>query len=217
MTQPDAKAPMKHAQPSVGSIAAHRPHAIAATTSDLEPDLDSDLDHFEDADDTELPLGRFPELGYPLVLKPVDLCAGMFVRRVDDERQLAEAHRALAGFPVNARGQRREPAVLLEELLDGPEVSVETVSYGGRTRVVGVTDKSIGGAPAFIETGHMFPAALDAEQAAEARETAVRAVAALGLDEVVAHTEIKLTRRGPRVVEVNPRRPGTGSPSWSAM
>lgn len=59
MTQPDAKAPMKHAQPSVGSIAAHRPHAIAATTSDLEPDLDSDLDHFEDADDTELPLGRF--------------------------------------------------------------------------------------------------------------------------------------------------------------
>ncbi|MEU6732836.1 ATP-grasp domain-containing protein [Streptomyces physcomitrii] len=148
------------------------------------------------------------ELGYPLVLKPVDLCAGMFVRRVDDERQLTEAHRALAGFPVNARGQRREPAVLLEELLDGPEVSVETVSYGGRTRVVGVTDKSIGGAPAFIETGHMFPAALDAEQAAGARETALRAVAALGLDEVVAHTEIKLTRRGPRVVEVNPRPAG---------
>ena len=69
------------------------------------------------------------EVGYPLVFKPVDLCAGMFVRRVDDEAQLAEAHRALDAFPVNARGQRRAPVVLLEELLDGPEVSVETVSF----------------------------------------------------------------------------------------
>ncbi|MBR7673175.1 carboxylate--amine ligase, partial [Streptomyces daliensis] len=29
------------------------------------------------------------EIGYPLVLKPVDLCAGMYVRRVDDEVALA--------------------------------------------------------------------------------------------------------------------------------
>lgn len=59
------------------------------------------------------------EIGYPLVLKPVDLCAGMFVRRVDDESELTRAYRALADFPVNARGQRREPVVLLEELLRG--------------------------------------------------------------------------------------------------
>ncbi|MFG2889790.1 ATP-grasp domain-containing protein [Streptomyces sp. NPDC048248] len=148
------------------------------------------------------------EVGYPLVFKPVDLCAGMFVRRVDDEAQLAEAHRALDAFPVNARGQLRSPAVLLEELLDGPEVSVETVSYGGVTRAVGVTDKSVGGAPAFIETGHMFPAGLDSEGTAAAVETAVAAVSGLGLDQVVAHTEIKLTAAGPRVVEVNPRPAG---------
>ncbi|WNI20722.1 ATP-grasp domain-containing protein [Streptomyces sp. ITFR-16] len=147
-------------------------------------------------------------IGMPLVLKPVDLCAGMFVRRVDDEKGLAEAHRALADFPVNARGQRRAPEVLLEELLHGPEVSVETVTFAGRTQVVGVTDKSIGGAPAFVETGHMFPAALTDDDARTARETAVLAVEALGLDAVVAHTEIKLTPDGPRVVEVNPRPAG---------
>ncbi|MDI3385061.1 ATP-grasp domain-containing protein [Streptomyces sp. B-S-A8] len=147
-------------------------------------------------------------LGFPLVLKPVDLCAGMFVRRVDDEAALARAHRALAGFPVNARGQRRDPVVLLEELLDGLEVSVETVSYGGTAHVVGVTDKSVGGAPAFIETGHMFPAALAAADAEAAVHTACAAVQALGLDEVVAHTEVKLTTDGPRVVEVNPRPAG---------
>jgi len=149
------------------------------------------------------------EIGYPLVVKPVDLCAGMFVRRVDDESQLADAFRALAEFPVNARGQRRDPAVLVEELLDGPEVSVETVSHAGAVHVIGVTDKSVGGAPAFIETGHMFPAALTPADAEAASDTALAALKALGLtDGVVAHTEIKLTSSGPRVVEVNPRPAG---------
>ncbi|MCX4624311.1 ATP-grasp domain-containing protein [Streptomyces albogriseolus] len=149
------------------------------------------------------------DIGYPLVVKPVDLCAGMLVRRVDDEAQLAAAVRAMADFPVNARGQRRAPAVLLEELLDGPEVSVETVSHAGAVQVVGVTDKSIGGAPAFIETGHMFPAALPAAEAEDVVRTALDALKALGLTEgVVAHTEIKLTSAGPRVVEVNPRPAG---------
>ncbi|WP_329269880.1 ATP-grasp domain-containing protein [Streptomyces sp. NBC_01451] len=148
-------------------------------------------------------------IGYPLVVKPVDLCAGMYVRRVDDEAQLAQACRALSAFPVNARGQRRPPVVLLEELLDGPEVSVETVSFAGAVQVVGVTDKSIAGAPAFIETGHMFPAGLSAADTEAAEQTALGALKALGLVEgVVAHTEIKLTSAGPRVVEVNPRPAG---------
>ncbi|WP_395296795.1 ATP-grasp domain-containing protein [Kitasatospora hibisci] len=147
-------------------------------------------------------------IGFPLVVKPVDLCAGMLVRAVADERELAAALTALEEFPVNARGQRRASAALLEELLTGPEVSVETVSAGGSVHVVGITDKSVGGAPAFIETGHMFPAALDPVDAAKAADTAVAALTALGLDQVVAHTEIKLTPAGPRVVEVNPRPAG---------
>lgn len=147
-------------------------------------------------------------LGFPLVVKPVDLCAGMFVRAVLDEPELIAALRALEAFPVNARGQRRAPVVLLEELLTGPEVSVETVCADGVVHVVGITDKSVGGAPAFIETGHMFPAALAPADAAAATDTAVAALAALGLDQVVAHTEIKLTPAGPRVVEVNPRPAG---------
>ncbi|MEU9299772.1 ATP-grasp domain-containing protein [Streptomyces sp. NPDC048269] len=148
------------------------------------------------------------EIGYPLVVKPVDLCAGMLVRQVRDGRELELACRALAEFPVNARGQDRMPVVLLEELLTGPEVSVETVSFGGAPSVVGVTDKSIGGAPAFIETGHMFPAAIAPDSERAATDTAVTAIKALGLDHVVCHTEIKLTPEGPKVVEVNPRPAG---------
>lgn len=148
------------------------------------------------------------DIGYPLVVKPVDLCAGMLVREVRDAHELGAACRALAEFPVNARGQDRTPVVLLEELLTGPEVSVETVSSGGATGVVGVTDKSIGGAPAFIETGHMFPAGIAPQSQAQAVDTALAAIKALGLDHVVCHTEIKLTPEGPKVVEVNPRPAG---------
>lgn len=145
------------------------------------------------------------ELGYPLVVKPVDLCAGMHVRKVTDEAGLREAFAALEAFPVNARNQPRVRTVLLEELLVGPEVSVETVTVDGATHVVGVTDKSIAGDPWFVESGHMFPADLPT---AEAAAVAVAAIDALGLDRGVAHTEVKLTAEGPRLVEVNPRPAG---------
>lgn len=45
----------------MGSIAAHRPHTVAAAVSDLEPDLDADLDSYEESEgeDASLPQGRF--------------------------------------------------------------------------------------------------------------------------------------------------------------
>lgn len=153
-------------------------------------------------------LAAAADLGYPLVAKPVDLCAGMYVRKVADEGELREAFLAMDGFPVNARQQPRTATVLLEEVLTGPEVSVETVTFDGVTHVVGITDKNVVGQPWFVESGHMFPADLPADQAAEAATTAVAALDALGLDRTVAHTEIKITPGGPRVVEVNPRPAG---------
>lgn len=147
-------------------------------------------------------------IGYPLVVKPVDLGAGMFVRVVANETELRDAFLALEAFPVNARQQPRSPVVLLEELLTGPEVSVETVTIGEVTHVVGVTAKSVAGAPWFLGTAHLFPADLPDQLRGTAAETAVAAVSALGLTDTVAHTEIKLTPDGPRIVEVDPRPGG---------
>jgi len=148
------------------------------------------------------------ELGYPLVVKPVDLCAGMYVRMVRDETELRQAFDALAAFAVNARAQPRLPLLLLEELLIGPEVSVETVTRDGVTTVVGITDKRLAGEPWFVERGHMFPAVLDPDVERAAAEMAGAALAALGVDHGVAHTELRLTAAGPRVVEVNARPAG---------
>lgn len=66
--QPSSEVPVPPAaQPSVGSLAAHRPHAVASsngaalsTAADLDPDIDADADTYEpDTDGDELPQGRF--------------------------------------------------------------------------------------------------------------------------------------------------------------
>ncbi|GAA3682928.1 ATP-grasp domain-containing protein [Lentzea roselyniae] len=202
--------------PTVARVAAHLglpgpdPHAVErACRKDLTRTALRDAGvpgpRFALADDWPALAKAAAELGYPLVVKPVDLCAGMHVRKVAGEPELREAFAALEAFPVNARNQPRVRTVLLEELLTGPEVSVETVTTDGATQVVGVTDKSIAGDPWFVESGHMFPADLPTDEAAA---VAVAAIEALGLDHGVAHTEVKLTPDGPKLVEVNPRPAG---------
>jgi polyphosphate kinase len=63
MTQPAAPR-TQTAQPSVGSIAAHRPQAVGAPSHGLDPDLDADPDVYEesespDGEGGDLPAGRF--------------------------------------------------------------------------------------------------------------------------------------------------------------
>ncbi|MFE8947693.1 RNA degradosome polyphosphate kinase [Streptomyces sp. NPDC007856] len=61
MSQQDTQAEVQHIQPDVGSIAAHRSRTVAGSVSDLEPDLDADLDAYDEtkAGGTPLPQGRF--------------------------------------------------------------------------------------------------------------------------------------------------------------
>jgi biotin carboxylase len=149
--------------------------------------------------------GEARRIGYPLVAKPVDLCASQSVSLVRDDDELSKAFEAIVAIERNARGQRRDPIVLLEAYLEGPEFSVETVTWSGRTKVVGITDKSLAGDPYFVESGHMFPADLRAADADALATCAVEALVAVGYDTGVAHVEVKLTRDGPRVVEINTR------------
>jgi biotin carboxylase len=141
-------------------------------------------------------------LGLPVVLKPAAGSGSVGVRLCHRPGEVAEAARAalageLAGIPAQS-------TVLVERYLDGPEYSVET--FGNR--VVGITDKHVGAPPYFIETGHDFPARLPVGAQAALAETALRALAALGLGWGPAHVELRLGPAGPAVVEVNPRLAG---------
>jgi biotin carboxylase len=98
--------------------------------------------------------------------------------------------------------------VLVEECLVGFEVSVEVLAEAGAVRVLGVTDKLVGGGNRFIELGHNFPTALPEPIRGELQQAAVAATMAVGFDLGIAHVELKYTAGGPKLVEINPRPAG---------
>lgn len=148
------------------------------------------------------------KIGYPVVIKPVDLASSAFVRLAKNDDELLDAYKDLDNFPLNFRDQKRDTSCLIEEYMSGDEVSVESVSYNGEIKIIGITDKSVTGRPYFIEDGHMFPARIASEQEEEIKQYVLSALKAVGYDNGIAHTEVKLTEHGPRIVEINPRTGG---------
>lgn len=149
------------------------------------------------------------EVPYPCVMKPVADSGSSGVRRIDDVRQFREHFDRLTTAATNERGQAQPASVLVEELLDGPEFSVESMTWAaGETRVIGVTRKHLSDPPHFVELGHDFPAPLAGDDRLAIEAHVRRALEAVGFDFGPAHTEVRLTAAGPRIVEINPRLAG---------
>ncbi|WP_435157397.1 ATP-grasp domain-containing protein [Amycolatopsis sacchari] len=138
------------------------------------------------------------ELGFPLVVKPGDRSNSAAVRYVAREAELDGAYAA-------AVEQSWTGEYLVEQYLDGPEVSVEAITFRGCTEVIAVTDKEIGQPPRFLKLGAEVPSRLPSDVLDGVREVAVAAVAALGVTDSPSHTELRITAEGPKVVEVNAR------------
>ena len=147
--------------------------------------------------------------GFPVVVKAVDLCASEHVFAAETPEALEQAFLRVIQETTNIRGQKRSAEVLVEEFLEGEEFSVETISFQGETFVVGVTDKSLVGYPAFIESGVMHPANLSKEKQQLLRGFVKDILAAINYAHGLSHTEAKLTPIGPRIVEINPRMGGS--------
>ncbi|WP_432063498.1 ATP-grasp domain-containing protein [Streptomyces sp. S1] len=139
--------------------------------------------------------------GFPVVLKPSSHAASIGVVRVDTVEELPAAWE----FAVAGAGEQgpEGSGMLVEEYLDGPEVSVECVTRGGVTTALAVTRKEVAFAPYFEEAGHTVDAG--DPLLAEVAPIAAQAVRALGVTDGVQHVEMRLTASGPRIIEVNPR------------
>lgn len=152
-------------------------------------------------------------LTFPRVVKPSDESGSQGVLLARDAAQARRHIDGLLAVHHNARGQVSAGVALVEEYLDGNEVSVETFGQAGEIHVVGLTLKTVSPPPHFVELGHRFPADLP-PRVEEAVLGEVRsALAACGLRHGPAHTEVKLTAGGPVVVEINPRLAGGRIPT----
>ncbi|MEY2441624.1 MAG: hypothetical protein QOJ46_1050 [bacterium] len=152
-------------------------------------------------------LATAERFGYPVVLKPRALAASLGVvlvrTRAELEAQFAFAHdTTLPEAPVYDR------SVLVEEYADGPEISVDCAVSAGETSPLYVARKEVGYAPYFEETGHRVDGAdplLRDERVLEILRATHRA---LDFRDGMTHVELKLTRSGPKVIEVNARLGG---------
>jgi biotin carboxylase len=150
-------------------------------------------------------------IGYPVVLKPRNLGGSIGVVRAegpaDVERFFAVASRA------NMSRIRALPGLLVEDYLDGPEFSVESVTIDGVTTVCGITEKVLGFAPFFEETGH-FARPVDLGDTRDARFADITSSVheALGITTGVTHCELRVTADGPHVIEIGGRVGGDRIP-----
>jgi len=99
--------------------------------------------------------------------------------------------------------------VLIEEYLDGPEISVDSAISGAQFETAIYAKKLLGYPPYFEELGHIVAAPhLVVADPVRVRDVVRAAHEALGVDNTVTHTELRLTSAGPRIVEVNGRSGG---------
>ncbi|MQY35025.1 D-alanine--D-alanine ligase [Streptomyces sp. RB17] len=145
--------------------------------------------------------------GYPVVVKPRGMGASIGVVRVEDEAALDSAF-ATAEQAGRAGNPDFEGGVLVEEMLTGPEISIDGAVLNGEYRPMFVAHKSVGLEPYFEETGHTVSADDPLLTDPVLLDTLERAHRALGVSTGMTHTEVKFSSRGPAIVEVNARLGG---------
>lgn len=141
--------------------------------------------------------------GYKVIVKPADNSGSRGVNLLDDytEESLKKSYQYTKEFS-------RSGDIVVEEYMEGPEVSVETLTIDGNCHVIQITDKITTGAPYFVEMGHSQPTQHPDELKRKIEEVAIAANKAIGITNGPSHTEIKVTKDGPKIVELGARLGG---------
>lgn len=129
------------------------------------------------------------DLVFPLIVKPSDRSGSLGVTKVYREEDLKEAVEKALGFSF-----RKE--AMVEEFLDGREISVEFISYKGVHYPLQITDKVTTEAPHFVELEHHQPSTLPEDVQERIYGLTEKALDALGIEFGASHTEYKITSDG---------------------
>jgi len=140
-------------------------------------------------------------LGYPLALKIGKGSGSRGIYRVETDAELRDAF---------ACCRMIEPAgaLLIEEWIEGDEVSVEGYCTDGEPHIVAITDKSVFPGRFPVESGHCQPSHHSTSTQAQIVRAVVQGVQALELTWCMFHAEVKLSREGPRLIEIGGRLGG---------
>lgn len=139
------------------------------------------------------------DIPVPAVVKPADRQGQKGLTLV------REAHELPAAIEL-AVAESRVGLAVVEELVDGPEVTVNAFSAGGRFHPLTVTDRLTAEPPAFgVALAHAWPSE---HPVGEAVDAARQAAEAIGITDGPTYTQVRLGADGPRVVELAARLGG---------
>lgn len=141
------------------------------------------------------------DVTFPCIIKPTDNAGSHGVAKVYSFQELLDNYEY-------AHSCSRHGKVIVEEYLDGPEVSVEVMVVNGKVLILQITDKITTEAPHFVEMGHTQPSSLPDDVQSSIRNVTVAACKAIGIDKGPAHVEMKVTKRGPVMIELGARMGG---------
>ena len=140
-------------------------------------------------------------VSYPCIMKPTDNAGSRGVVLANNFDELLNAY-------DYSHKQSRSGNVIIEEYLQGDEVSVEVIVINGDVHVLAITDKLTTGAPHFVEMGHNQPSRHPLHIQNAIKELATEAVKSVGIHTGPAHVEMMVTERGPIMIELGARMGG---------
>ncbi|MER8684619.1 acetyl-CoA carboxylase biotin carboxylase subunit family protein [Mesorhizobium sp. M1405] len=145
------------------------------------------------------------EIGLPVVLKPAVGANSRGVRLCRDSDEVAEhTTYLLDGKHI----WRTPPRILVEEFAQGPHHWVHIMGK----EVIGIEAADLGPPPHFVFREGIFPAVLTDDEQKDIADVSLSCLRALGLGWGPTNIEFRLTKRGPVIIEVNPRLAGGPQP-----
>lgn len=149
-----------------------------------------------------------PHFDFPVVVKPVDNMGARGCRKVCSSAELRPAVEDALAFS-------RSGAAIIEEYMDGPEYSIDSVVYQNKIYITGIADRHIFFPPYFIEMGHTLPARIAEPDITALLAVFKKGIHALGIQSGCAKGDMKLTARGPMIGEIASRLSGGYMSGWT--
>ncbi|RWI87879.1 MAG: ATP-grasp domain-containing protein [Mesorhizobium sp.] len=144
------------------------------------------------------------EIGLPVILKPTVGSGSAGVRLCRSADELAEHTTYLLGRHV----WKRSPRILVEEFAQGPHYTVDIMG----DEVIGIGVLNFGQPPHFVYRELTYPAVLTDDERDVIADISRSCLRATGLGWGPTNIELRWTKRGPVVIEVNPRLTGSPAP-----
>lgn len=148
------------------------------------------------------------ELGFPVVVKPCNQSCSFGVFRCDDDAQLTTAYAETSQLRWDETPFEGEDGVLIEEYIEGPEISVDCVLENGFLHAVTIARKQVGFSPAFEEMGHVVYADDPLIGDPCLQHTLEGIHKALGFESGATHVEFRLLDEEFVLIEINARLGG---------